>query len=133
MNVRRGVLVVTLVVAVGLLVAAAPAWSFISGLTADSTGTLSVNGTSATVSGTIQCDPGPAFLAARVRQAKGRTFTEGENEMDFVCDGTVQSWSMIISTPQGVAWKTGKATLGAFAQDNNDSREIQTTVRLNKG
>ena len=134
MHVRRGVLVATLLVVVGLLVTAAPAWSFINGLTADPTATLSVGGTSATVSGTIQCDPGQdTFLAVRLRQAKGRTFTDVDTGMPFTCDGTVQTWSFVLSTPQGAAWKTGKATLGAFAEDNDNSKEIQTTVNLKKG
>jgi hypothetical protein len=116
-----------------VLVAAAPALSFITGLSANSTGTLTVNGTVATVSGTVQCEPGDAFVAARLRQPSGRTFTEGFGEIEFVCDGTIQSWSFLIPAPLGAKWKTGKATLGAFAEDADNFIEIQTTVRLNKG
>ena len=133
MQARRRVLVAALVAAVGLLVAAAPALGFITGLTANSTATLSVNGTAATVSGTVQCEPGNAFVAARLRQGSGRSFTEASSEIDFVCDGTVQPWSFILSTPQGAKWKPGKATLGAFAEDADNFIEIQTTVRLTKG
>ena len=133
MRMRTRVFVAVSVVAVGLLVAAASALGFISGLTANSTATLSVNGTMATLSGTIQCDPGPAFLAARLRQVKGPSITEGENEMPWTCDGTVQSWSIIVQAPTGSSFRTGKATLGAFAEDNDNSIEIQRQVRLVKG
>lgn len=92
-----------------------------------------VNGTAATVSGTVQCEPGNAFVAVRLRQVKGPSITEGFNEIDFVCDGTVQPWSFVIQTPLGAKWKTGKATLGAFAEDADNFIEIQTTVRLTKG
>ena len=134
MRMRTRVLVAVSVAAVGLLVAAASALGFISGLTANSTATLSVNGTMATLSGTIQCDPGQdTFLAARLRQVKGPSITEGENEMPWTCDGTVQSWSMIVQAPTGASFRTGKATLGAFAEDNDNSIEIQRQVRLVKG
>jgi hypothetical protein len=131
---RGRVLIVALVVAVGLLVAAAPALSFITGLTADSTATLSVSGTTATVSGTVQCEPGSnAFVAARIVQTSGRSFTEADNFTEIICDGTVQPWSLIITAPLGAKWKPGKAIVGAFAEDGDNEIEIQTTVRLNKG
>jgi hypothetical protein len=133
MHMRRGVLIAVLVTAVGLLVAAAPALGFISGLTADPTGTLSVNGTMATVSGTVQCSPGANFVEVRLRQIKGPSITENFGETPITCDGTVQSWSAIVQTPTGAAWKTGKATLGAFIEDVDNSIEIQRTVRLTKG
>jgi Family of unknown function (DUF6299) len=135
MRVRRGVLVVTLVVAVGLAISATAALGFVSGLTANSNATLSVSGTVATVSGTVQCfnEDGDIEVDARLRQPRGRTFTEGFGDTVAVCDGTVQSWTMLITTPQGATWKTGKATLGAFAEDIDGFREVQTTVRLNRG
>ena len=135
MRMRTRVLVAVSVAAVGLLVAAASALGFISGLTADSTATLSVNGTMATVSGTVQCDPGETvFVETRLRQVKGPSITEGfGGDVPVNCDGTVQSWSAIIQTPTGASWKTGKATLGAFVEDQDNFIEIQRTVRLVKG
>ena len=135
MRMRTRVLVAVSVVAVGLLVVAASALGFISGLTANSTATLSVNGTMATVSGTVQCDPGETvFVETRLRQVKGPSITEGFGaDIPVTCDGTVQSWSTIIPTPTGAVWKTGKATLGAFVEDQDNFIEIQTQVRLTKG
>jgi hypothetical protein len=135
MRARTRLFVAGLVVAVGLLVAAASALGFISGLTANSTATLSVNGTMATVSGTVQCEPGETvFVETRLRQVKGPSITEGfGGDIPVTCDGTVQSWSTIIQAPTGAAWKTGKATLGAFVEDQDNFIEIQTQVRLTKG
>jgi hypothetical protein len=131
---RRGVAIAVLVASVGLLVAAAPALGFISGLTAGPTVTLSVNGTMATVSGTAQCStPGGNAVQVRIRQVKGPSFTEAFGETPISCDGTVQSWSAIVQTPTGATLKTGKATLGAFIEDADNFIEIQRTVRLTKG
>jgi Family of unknown function (DUF6299) len=129
---RRRVLIAVLVVSVGVLLAAVPALGFVSGLTADSKGTISVGGTMVTVSGTYQCDGDTGEMGVRVRQIKGPSFTEGFFEGPAVCDGTVQTWSAIITAPTGATWKSGKATLGAFVEDIDNFVEIQTTIRLGK-
>jgi hypothetical protein len=128
---RAKILLVTLLAGVGLLVSAPSALSFISGLTVKGTAPLSVNGTSATVSGTIQCSPGAAFIDVQLVQGKGSTTTIGDTEgTQVVCDGSVQSWSTIVSVPQGGAFKPGQATARVFAEDIDNFREIQTTIRL---
>ena len=133
---RRGFLVAVLVVAIGLLVAVAPAFGFVVGLTADSKATLSGNGTTATVSGTIQCTPDSgnvAFVDAFLIQGKGQKVTFGDGFTLVTCDGSVQPWSAIVSLPQGGAWKTGKASLMVEADDQNSFLTTQTTVRLTQG
>jgi hypothetical protein len=136
MHMRRGVLVAALVVVIGLLVAAAPALGFVTGLTVDSKATLSGNGTTATVSGTIQCTPEPgnvAFIDAFLIQGKGQQVTFADGFTLVTCDGSVQPWSAIVSLPQGGAWKPGKASLTADASDQDSFLTTQTTVRLTKG
>jgi hypothetical protein len=131
MRTKTKILVVTLLAGVGLLVSAPSALSFISGLTVNGTAPLSVNGTSATVSGTIQCSPGVAFIDVQLVQGKGSTVTIGDaDEQQIVCDGSVKSWSAIVSVPQGTAFKPGQATVRVFADDADNFREIQTTIRL---
>ena len=132
---RTKILVVTLLAGVGFLVSATGALGFIVGLTVDRTAPLSLNRTSATVSGTIQCGGGgEAFIDVQLVQGKGSSVTIGDTEGTFVtCDTTVQSWSTIVTVPQGGAFKPGKATARVFAEDNDNSLEIQNTIRLTTG
>jgi hypothetical protein len=103
-------------------------------LAVNGTGTFSKSG-SATVRGTVICTGQAdfAFIDSQLTQTVGRFSISGIGETDFVCDGTTQSWSIVI-VPSGGLFKGGQAASDTFAVACGPfecgSDEVTRSVRL---
>jgi hypothetical protein len=104
-------------------------------VTINPTGTFSLSG-SATLSGTVVCDPGAdfGFIEVQLRQRAGRVFIDGFGGAEVVCDGTVHDWTAEV-IGNGL-YKGGSATVTVFAGACNvftcgDDFE-QRTIKLHR-
>ncbi|MEO5883905.1 MAG: hypothetical protein ABIQ58_00095 [Candidatus Limnocylindrales bacterium] len=87
-------------------------------ITVNRSGTFNSATGSATISGTVTCTGGPAefsFIDVSLRQQVGRFFVDGFGFIEgFVCDGTVQTWSVEVFGFNGT-FRGGKGLAVTFA------------------
>jgi hypothetical protein len=91
---------------------------------------------SATLTGTVTCDPGSvAFIEASLSQSVGRFTIRGFGFTEVLCDGTAQPWSAEVMGETGL-FKGGGAAASVMGQvcDEFDCgfASSETTVRVRR-
>jgi len=105
---------IVIVVALAAAVASAVALASVNAVTFDKTASLSADHTVATVTGQAQCtggdDSGNAAVTAEVLQSKGQGLNIGVGSSTIACDGTTQSYSVLVPVQAG-QYQPGRATV----------------------
>src|SRR5205807_7814282 len=109
---RKRTAVLTVLAAIVALVVTTGAFAFIGGLTYDKTAQLTVSRTNATVTGLVQCDLSDVDVSifVNVVQGKGRQLIIGSGQTTVLCNGSVEPWTVVVSTNQGQTFQPGSAT-----------------------
>jgi len=128
---RARVFVLVSAAFVALLVTAG-ALAFINALTFNKTAQLTVSRTNATVTGLVQCDvtDATANISVSIIQGKGRQLVLASGGTSVLCTGSVEQWTVVVSTTQGQTFQPGSGTAFVSAFTITDDRSVSGPIKL---
>ena len=130
MSRRARVFVLVSAAFVALLVTAG-ALAFINALTFNKTAQLTVSRTNATVTGLVQCDvtDATANISVSIIQGKGRQLVLASGGTSVLCTGSVEQWTVVVSTTQGQTFQPGSGTAYWSWLASQSARSSSVSVR----